>query len=82
MTIPLRLTSPSPATSGLNIAPAGIPEDLPVSPADCKVEVLSVDERSALCLLALARDLLKSDHHAVAAMIDYAMVEVAMGQHR
>ncbi|WP_156419504.1 hypothetical protein [Aureimonas sp. AU12] len=38
---------------------------------------LTVDERSALCLLALARDLLSRDHHAVAMMIDYAMIDVA-----
>ncbi|MET0257625.1 MAG: hypothetical protein ABW179_03510 [Methylobacterium sp.] len=44
------------------------------------VTSLSVDERTALCLLSMARDLLKHDHPAVAAMIDYAMLDVAIGQ--
>ncbi|MBB3998458.1 hypothetical protein [Aureimonas pseudogalii] len=41
---------------------------------------LSVDERSALYLLSMAHALLKRDHPAVAAMIDYAMLDVAVGQ--
>lgn len=35
-----------------------------------------VDERTAIYLLSLARELLRRDHSAIASMIDYAIVEI------
>ena len=52
----------------------------PTSPVRPDAPGLSVDERSALYLLSMAHALLKRDHPAVAAMIDYAMLDIAVGQ--
>ncbi len=35
-----------------------------------------VDERTAIYLLSLARELLRRDHSAIAGMIDYAIAEI------
>ncbi|WP_294643446.1 hypothetical protein [uncultured Aureimonas sp.] len=38
-----------------------------------------VDERTAVYLLSLARELLRRDHSAIAGMIDYAIAEIEGG---
>lgn len=38
-----------------------------------------VDERTAVYLLSLARELLRRDHGAIAGMIDYAIAEIEGG---
>ncbi|MBB3935956.1 hypothetical protein [Aureimonas phyllosphaerae] len=38
-----------------------------------------VDERTAVYLLSLARELLRRDHSAIAGMIDYAIAEIESG---
>ncbi len=46
---------------------------------DASAPSREVDERTAIYLLSLARELLRRDHSAIAGMIDYAIAEIELG---
>ncbi len=54
---------------------AGFQEDADPS-SDYGATSREVDERTAIYLLSLARELLRRDHSAIAGMIDYAIAEI------
>lgn len=60
-----------PASAGPGLDGRAMPES--------KAPSREVDERTAIYLLSLARELLRRDHSAIAGMIDYAIAEIEVG---
>lgn len=71
-------TEPRLSSNSQTLGAAGRqPETMGLS--DSSRSAREVDERTAVYLLSLARELLRRDHSAIAGMIDYAIVEIEGG---
>ncbi|RIX99205.1 hypothetical protein D3218_15665 [Aureimonas flava] len=68
-------TQPRLGTNGQQFGAAGTSADA-AGVSDANSSSREVDERTAIYLLSLARELLRRDHSAIAGMIDYAIAEI------
>ncbi|WP_061931476.1 hypothetical protein [Aureimonas sp. AU22] len=71
-------TEPRLGSNSQTLRAAGTQPDA-VDSSDPSQSPRDVDERTAVYLLSLARELLRRDHSAIAGMIDYAIAEIEDG---
>lgn len=68
-------TEPRLGSGSHKLAPVGTPLE-PADRTETGNSSREIDERTAIYLLSLARELLRRDHGAIASMIDYAIAEI------